>query len=213
MEDFELNIDNYFLFADNLSTEGDYELRIHWEDYESDLNPTQKLRFLLVDEGANSTNSNSSSGGRKMIMQSVKKLVPRGWYFWENDLVYGEGVRFYKYDKKVPSNNSNGNGSSSELSGKWYQVNACTNSAGQKNFFNFSSASSGTIGQIDCANSCSDSGTYTQFNYSISNSNVSITPLSVSDFCGVSPKLASPFTVAFSITDNTLILDGQTFEK
>lgn len=104
-------------------------------------------------------------------------------------------------------------GSNNPLNGKWVQVNACTNSAGGKNYFNFSSSTSGEIGQIDCNNTCSDGGVYTQFDYTTSGSNVSITPKSVSDFCGTSPTLASPFTVPFSISGNILTLDGENFEK
>lgn len=211
-EELESNLGDYHTFIDGISGPQQYDLRIDWDDYISYVDPTEKLRFLLIDQGGNPSDPGFSAGGRKIIMQSVKNLKPRGWYFWEIDDTFGEGTRFNEYDKKVPKPDNNSS-SNNPLSGKWNQVGACSNLSGQRNYFNFSSSSSGEIGQIDCADACAGGGTFTQFDYSISGNNVTITPKSVSDYCGVSPTLASPFTVPFSISGNILTLDGQDFEK
>ena len=108
---------------------------------------------------------------------------------------------------------SNSSNSANSLSGKWTQVGTCTNSNGDGNYFNFSSSSSGTIFQADCANACSGGGVTTNFNYSISGSNVKITPTKVSNYCGVSSVVPASFTSSWSISGNTLTLDGQDFSK
>lgn len=203
VSDFSATASDYYLFLDGINGSGKTDLRISWADH-TYLNPTKKLRFLLVNEA-------QGSGSQEIIMQSTKKLKPRGWYFWEDDQTFGEGVRFNEYDKKVPKDESGD--SNNPLSGKWSQIGACSNNSGERNYFNFSSSDSGEIGQIDCNNQCAGSGTYTQFDYSISGSSVTITPQSVSDYCGITPTLASPFTVPFSISGNILTLDGQDFEK
>lgn len=176
------------------------EITINWSEY-LDINPSKKLRFILADDFWYTI----FSSGAKIIDQKVKKIRPRKVYRWDPT----EGT-FKKTGEKTESNNSSSN---NPLSGKWSQVNACSNSAGEKNYFNFSSPSSGTIGQIDCNNSCGDGGVYTQFDYTVSGSYVSITPKSVSDFCGTSSTLTSPSNVLFSISGNVLTLGGQNFEK
>jgi hypothetical protein len=193
------------------------EIEINWEDTEHNnrIAPEKKISlYSCYDNYWTDKDNRHMWGGaydseEEIYAETEIRLKPRRVYEWNlstNEFKdTGE-----KTDKKETSSNSN---SSNPLSGKWVQVTACSNSAGEKNYFNFSSSSSGVIGQIDCNNSCSDGTVYTQFDYTISGSNVSITPLSVSDFCGISPTLASPFTVPFSISGNTLTLDGTEFQK
>jgi hypothetical protein len=209
INDFESNISDYRSLKDNVTGLSSFALRIEWDKYPS-IDPTKKLRFLLVDEGG--VSSDYSSEGRKIIMQHVDKLKPKYKYFWWEDLFGNDGL-LDEYNSSSNNSNSTSSTSNTPLGGKWVQIGACSNSSGQSNYFNFSSSSSGQIGQIDCADACAGGGTFTQFDYSISGSNVTITPKSVSDYCGVSPTLASPFTVPFSISGNILTLDGQDFEK
>ncbi len=208
IQDFESNYNDYVSLRENIFDKWYFTVRIKWEEHYPNVDPTKKIRFLLIDEGG--SGSDYSSQGRKIVMQIVEKIKPKRKLEW--------GETYFYEDGKLPEySNSSGNGASTSTSnpllGKWNQVSACTNASGAKNYFNFSTSTSGTIGQIDCNNTCSDGGTFTQFTYSISGSSVSITPQSVSDFCGVSPTLASPFTVQFSVSGNTLTLDGTDFVK
>ena len=104
-------------------------------------------------------------------------------------------------------------GGTNSLMGKWTQVGTCTNSNGDGNYFNFSSASTGSVFQADCANACSGGGVSTSFNYSISGTNVTITPTQVSAYCGVQAEVPAAFTVSWSISGNILTLDGQNFSR
>jgi len=99
------------------------------------------------------------------------------------------------------------------LIGKWTQVGACLNSSGNGNSFTFSSGGSGNVFQADCNNACSGGGVRTNFNYSVDGSSVTITPTSVSDYCGVASNTPSPFTVSWSVSGDILTLDGQDFKK
>lgn len=100
----------------------------------------------------------------------------------------------------------------SNLVGKWQQISACTNSSGEANYFDFN-YTYGTIGQIDCDNSCAGGGVFTSFSYTATENSVSVTPSSVSDYCGVTPTLASPYTVSYSISGDILTLDGESFKR
>jgi hypothetical protein len=101
---------------------------------------------------------------------------------------------------------------SSNLVGKWQQINACTNSSGEANYFDFN-YTYGIVGQIDCDNACAGGGVYTNFSYTATENSVSVKPNSVSDYCGVTPTLASPYTVSYSISGDILTLDGEKFRK
>jgi len=178
VEEFEAYFSNYSVFDYNITASGNRELKIDWSERPY-FDPTDKLRFLLVDEGGIPGVDGYSSGGRKMIMQNVKKLKPRGWYTWHMGFFPGEGTQFNEFDKKVPKPEGNttfgGGEPSNPLSGKWSQIGGCNNTAGERNYFNFSSSNSGEIGQIDCADACIGGGVYTQFDYSISGNDVTIT--------------------------------------
>jgi len=224
-DDYILSSNNFTVIEENLSFDNTdmHEVTLKWSEFlnntqinlddddiefDPDHDPTRKLRFILVNNYYDTYFDNNfeyQSNG-KVVGNTTKRIKPRKVYRWnpEEGTFKKTGEKTLKNEESSPSNS---------LSGKWIQVNACSNSAGEKNYFNFSSSSSGTIGQIDCNNSCNDGGVYTQFDYTVSGSNVSITPKSVSDFCGTYPTLASPFTVPFSISGNVLTLDGENFEK
>ena len=185
---------------------------VEWDANNEDIRPWKnEIKFILTNDNLDGREVDYSSYNvlvKKEGEISVK-LKPKKIYHWDlaNNSIEETGGKSNRNDTYFEDESSN------PLSGKWVQVTACSNSAGERNYFNFSSSSSGVIGQIDCNNSCSDGGVYTQFDYTVSGSNVSVTPLSVSDFCGTSPTLASPFTVPFSISGNTLTLDGTEFQK
>jgi hypothetical protein len=99
------------------------------------------------------------------------------------------------------------------LQGRWNQLpTQCTNSNGDGNYFSFSSAT-GVVFQADCNSTCAGGGVSTSFNYSTSGSNVTITPTSVSTYCGETAAAPAAFTVPYSISGNILTLDGQDFER
>lgn len=186
-------------------------INIHWADYgldeedDPDIDPTFQQVLILVNKYWYYTTQPTT----EIVGQTEERLYPRKVYKWDPI-----EETFKKTGEKTSNNNKDESGSSSNaLNGNWNQVDGCRNSAGARNYFNFSTSSSGTIGQIDCNDRCSGGGVYTKFNYSISGSSVTITPQSVSDYCGVTPTLASPFTVPFSVSGNKLTLDGQDFEK
>ena len=212
-----------------ITKEGDlFSIKIYWKHIhsfnEGEMKPWKdKMKLILLNEnlGLNDPDYLYDNLTSPVLMKKEREievdLKPKKIYAWDlNDNTFKEtGEKSKKtntyYDPTSTSSGTSNN--SNAIIGKWVQVTACSNSAGEKNYFNFSSSSSGVIGQIDCNNSCSDGGVYTQFDYTVSGSNVSVTPKSVSDFCGTSPTLASPFTVPFSISGNTLTLDGTEFQK
>lgn len=212
-----------------ITKEGDvFSIKIYWKHIhsfnEGEMKPWKdKMKLILLNEnlGLNDPDYLYDNLTSPILMKKEGEievdLKPKKNYEWDlNDNTFkktGEKPKKTKTYYDPTSTSSGTSNNSNPLNGKWSQVNACSNSAGERNYFNFISSSSGQIGQIDCNNACSGGGTFTKFDYSISGSNVTIIPKSVSDYCGVSPTLASSFTVPFTISGNILTLDGQDFEK
>ena len=131
-----------------------------------------------------------------------------------NNVTNGSTVTWNTASNTANVSGGGGSGSGgSSIIGKWNQTpQDCTNSSGEGNSFTFGS-SSGTVFQADCNSTCTGGGISTSFTYSISGSNITISPTSVSEYCGVEADTPAPFTAPFSINGNILTLDGQDFEK
>ena len=104
-------------------------------------------------------------------------------------------------------------GSSDGLVGTWRRVGACTNSSGTPDTFSFNANKKGSLFQADCNSACAGGGITTQFSYSVSGSSLSVTPTSVGDYCGNTPTLSVPFTLSWSISGDTLTMDGVKWKR
>lgn len=164
-------------------------------------NPTWSttLEISASGEQTNLTLTSSRARAKSVVVNNVGNGATVSWNTASNTA-------------NVTGGSGSGSGGDSII-GKWNQVpQDCTNSNGEGNSFTFGS-SSGTVFQADCNSTCAGGGVSTLFNYSISGSNVTISPTSVSEYCGVQADTPAAFTSAFSINGNILTLDGQDFER
>lgn len=114
-------------------------------------------------------------------------------------------------EKYIYSNNT-GNGNNA-LVGKWANKAGCKNKNGEYSYFLFSANGSGDFFNSDCNSACAGYGIMFHFNYTVSGNTLKLNFTKTDDYCGRSVDTPSPEDVPYTLSGNTLTMNGVSYTK
>jgi hypothetical protein len=151
---------------------------------------------------------------------TTSDLKPGYWYKWEtaektleNIGKIKKRIRDYEKEQKELEKENIENNSSNPLVGKWMQMNECSNSSGESNWFIYNSDGRGQNKMVDCNSLCTGGGIKLYFNYTVSGNSINMNWTAADDYCGIENKIPSPTTYTYSLSGDILTINGLQFKR